>query len=236
MYPDDCIQAIIQPDDWWVENEDKKLCRGAIVFAFAPHVDQVPYTIEPVGRTQSDQHTAANVRVSPLRIKQPRNRTDLPVAAMPLHAGELWTAYRAKKRPCLVIGSGNPSVDGALTRGMPKHSTAPTVLAAPYYGVDRNGKRAGYKPEFVERVRHCEYPQFMWDRLPISGPDESILRLDHLQPIGTHHNSYEMSDYKLSNDALEIVDDLIRWLIWGGVLAGSLIALYREEIEDLFGE
>lgn len=235
MYPDDCLQSIIQPEDWWVENGERKLCRGALVFAFTPHVDQVPYTIEPVGRTRADQHNSADVRVAPLRIKQPRSRTDLPVAAMPLHAGEVWAAFRAKKRPCLVVGSGNPSVDGTLTRGMPKHSTAPTVLAAPYYGVDQNGKRAGYKPEFVERVRHCEYPQFVWDCLPITGPNESILRLDHLQPIGTHHNSYELSEFRLSDDALEIVDELIRWLIWGGVLEDSLIALYREEVEGMFG-
>ena len=138
MYPDDCIQSIIQPTDWWVKNEDQMLCRGALIFAFVPHVDQVPYTMEPVGRTDPEKHDSANLRVSPLRIKQPRRRTDLPVAAMPLYSGELWAAYRAKKRPCLVIGSNNPLVDRTLTRGMAKRSTAPTVLAAPYYGADRD--------------------------------------------------------------------------------------------------
>ena len=234
MYPEDCIQSIIQPTDWWVKNEEKKLCRGALIFAFAPHVDQVPYTFEPVGRTHADQHDTAILRVAPLSVKQPRRQTDLPVAAMPRFAGEVWAAYRAKKRPCLVIGSNNPAVDRALTRGMANRSTAPTVLVAPYYGADRNGKRAGYKPEFIERVRHCEYPQFIWDRLPISGSAESILRLDHLQPIGTHNNSYDMSEYKLSNSALEIVDELVHWLLYGGVSTDSLIAMYRNEIEETF--
>jgi hypothetical protein len=236
MYPDDCVQSIIQPADWWVRNEDRGLCRGALIFAFVPHVDQVPYTMEPVGRTQADQHDSANLRVTPLTIRQPRRGTDLPVAAMPLNAGELWTAYRAKKRPCLVIGSQSPVVHRALIRGMAKHATAPTVLAAPYYGIDRDGKRAGYKPAFVERVRHCEYPQFLWDCLPISGPKESLLRLDHLQPIGTHHNSYELSEFRLSDQAMEVVDELAQWLIMGGVEEDSLIALYRTEIEATFGE
>ena len=235
MYPEDCIQSIIKPTDWWVQNEERELCRGALIFAFVPHVDQIPYSFEPIGRTRADQHDSANFHVAPLRIKQPRKRTDLPVAAMPLNSGELWTAYRAKKRPCLVIGSQTPVVNRTLIRGMAKHSTAPTVLAAPYYGADRDGKRAGYRPEFVERVRHCEYPQFLWDRLPISGPTESILRLDHLQPIGTHYNSYELSESKLSDDALEIVDELMQWLILGAVDKDSCIALYRAEIEAIFG-
>jgi hypothetical protein len=236
MFPDDCVQSIIGSANWWTKNKEHELCRGALIFAFAPHVDQVPYIFEPVGRTDASRHDSAILRVAPLSVNQPLKKTNLPVAAMPLSGGEVWAAYRAKVRPCLVIGSNNPAVDKALTKGTPKNSTAPTVLVAPYYGVDRDGRRAGYKPEFVERVRHCEYPQFVWDRLPIGGgPDESILRLDHLQPIGTHYNSYKISEFKLSDGALEIIDEMVRWLIWGGVDADSLIALYREEIEATFG-
>jgi len=236
MFPDDCMQSIIGSDVWWTKNEEQELCRGALIFAFAPHVDQVPYTFEPIGRTDANRHDNAILRVAPLKVNQPLKKTNLPVAAMPLFAGEVWAAYRAKKRPCLVIGSNNPAVDKALTKGTPKSSTAPTVLVAPYYGADRDGRRAGYKPEFVERVRHCEYPQFVWDCLPISGkPDESILRLDHIQPIGAHYNSYKLSEFKLSDGALEVIDELVRWLIWGGVYEDSLIALYREEIEATFG-
>lgn len=236
MYPDDCIQSIIKPTEWWIRNEERRLCRGALVFAFAPHVDQVPYTFEPIGRADPTRHSDAVLRVSPLRVNQPLRKTDLPVAAMTLHHREVWAGYRAKKRPCLVIGSISPEVDGALTRGMPKNSTAPTILAAPYYGVDIDGTRAGYKPEFVERVRHCEYPQFCWDCLPLEGgPNESILRLDHLQPIGTHHNSYELSEYRLSDEALEVIDELVRWLIWGGLYEDSLITMYRADIDAVLG-
>ena len=62
----------------------------------------------------------------------------------------------------------------------------------------------------VERTRHCEYPQFFWDQLPVAGSEESILRLDHLQPMGTHHDAHQLSEYKLSDDALEVVDELFR--------------------------
>lgn len=234
MFPDDSLQSIIQPSDWWIKNESKKLCRGALVFVFAPHVDQIPYTFEPVGRSVPTEHTSATVMVSPLKIGQPLNKTNLPVAAMTTFESEVWAAYRAKKRPSLVFSSESIPVHKALTRGKPNHATAPTFLAAPYYGIDQNGKRAGYNPEFVERVRHCEYPQFHWDKLPMSGNKESLLRLDHLQPFGVHHDSYAVSDYMLSADAMDILDDLLRWLIWGGVSAESMILAYRELIESNF--
>jgi len=235
MYPEDCVQSIVAPTDWWVENDEKVLCRGALVFAFIPHVDQVPYTFEPLGRKEADRHDSATVKVAPLRVDQPLKKTDLPVAAMPLHAGEVWGAYRAKKRPCLIIGSDSPPVSREHTRGMPKRSTAPTVLAMPYYGATQDGKRSGYKPEFVERIRHCEYPQFLWDRLPIpGGAEESILRLNHLQPIGTHHNSYKLAAHRLGDSAMEFIDELLQWLIWGGVPKDGWIAMYREEIESTF--
>ena len=63
---------------------------------------------------------------------------------------------------------------------------------------------------------------------------ESILRLDHIQPIGAHHDSHKLLDYKLSDSALEIIDELIGWMIWGGVREDSLIKMYRDEMEALF--
>jgi hypothetical protein len=235
MFPEDCIQSIVGSDKWWVRNEEQRICRGALIFAFAPHVDQVPYTFEPVGRADAGRHDDAILRVSPLKVNPSLKPTDLPVAAMTLHTGEVWAAYRAKKRPCLVLCSNTPPVDGALTKGTPNASTAPTVLVAPYYGAKRTNQRAGYKPEFVERVRHCEYPQFLWDFLPMSGGEESILRLDHLQPIGAHISSYKLSDFKLSVDAVSILDELLSWLVLGGVEKNSLIAMYRAHIESTFG-
>lgn len=232
MFPDDSLQSLIHPSEWWIKNENKKLCRGALVFSFAPHIDQTPYTFEPIARTQATEHNSATVRVSPLKVDQPLKQTDLPVAAMTLHKNEIWAAYRAKKRPCLVFSSDRVIIDKALTIGKPNNATAPTFLAAPYYGINQNGNRAGYSPAFIERVRHCEYPQFHWDALPFPNGEESILRLDHLQPFGAHHDAYKISDYMLSNDAMDILDDLLRWLIWGGVPENSMILDYRQLIDD----
>jgi len=214
-FPDDSIQASIDPSPWWIKQETKQLERGCLVAAFVPHVDQVPYTVIPKGRKQADEHGTAEVEIKPLEIKKPRRYSSLPVAAMPIFDNEILTAYRAKKRPCLVLGTQSQPVEDAYRRGMPKRSTAPVVLAAPYYGADKDGKRAGYHAELVDRIRHAQYAQFFMDSLPIGGPAESILRLDHLQPVGTHYNSYELSGYKLSDDALEIIDEWLNWMLYG---------------------
>ena len=63
---------------------------------------------------------------------------------------------------------------------------------------------------------------------------ESILRLDQLQPIGAHYKSHRVTEFRLSDDALSVVDELIQWLVWGGVPEGGHIAAYREIIEDTF--
>jgi hypothetical protein len=235
MFPEDCIQSVIGGKKWWEERDSPHLARGALVFAFAPHVDQIPYAFEPIGRKDPEAHSEAIVRVAPLSVDQPLRQAQLPVAAMPLNQGEVWAAYRAKKRPCLVLSCNTPGVDPALTKGMMKNATAPTCLVAPYYGVAQAGKRGGYQEEFVQRVRRSEYPQFMWDFLPIPGGEESILRLDHTQPIGTHYKAYKASGFGLCADAIEILDELLSWLIKGGVPKDSLIAMYRKEIEDVLG-
>jgi hypothetical protein len=87
MFPEDCIQSIVGSDKWWVRNEEQRICRGALIFAFAPHVDQVPYTFEPVGRADAGRHDDAILRVSPLKVNPSLKPTDLPVAAMTLHTG-----------------------------------------------------------------------------------------------------------------------------------------------------
>jgi hypothetical protein len=234
MYPTDCIQTIVGHDKWWEKQPTIKPERGCLAFSFIPHVDQLPYCFEPVGRLTATDHANALVKVSPLKVDQPLKPTALPVAAMTLHDGEVWAAYRAKKRPCLILNNHCPAVQPELAKGMPSNSTAQTLIVAPYYGVKRNNHRAGYKAEFVECVRHCQLPQFVWDMLPFSGGEESILRLDHMQPIGGHYGALKLSGYKLSSDAMAVLDELLSWVIWGGVPEDSLVAMYRSDIEATF--
>jgi hypothetical protein len=228
-FPTDSIQYIC--DSWWEGCEKNKLTRGALIKAFVPHVDQVPNTLIPIGRKDPGEHSKAVIEISPLQINTPRPKEALPVAALSLHDGELWMAYRAKKRPCLVIGTKQPEIDNTFRRDMPKKLTSPTLIVAPYYGTDQNGKRAGYNSELVDRIRHAEYPQFILDYLPIPDSEQSILRLDHIQPVGLHYHAYEHSGFCLSDEAVELIlDDWLQWLFYGGLPENSLILDYQKEI------
>jgi hypothetical protein len=232
-FPDDSVQNIVDP--WWEECGEKELKRGALIYAFVPHVDQVPNTLIPIGRKEAAKHSEAKIEIAPLRINAPKQKEPLPVAALSLHEGELWTVYRAKKRPCLLIGTKHPQVDNSLRRNMPKSLTSPTLIVAPYYGADKDGKRAGYNVELIKRIKHAEYPQFMLDFLPIGGPKQSILRFDHMQPVGFHYYAYEHSGFCLSDEAVELIlDDWLHWFFWDELSSDSIILDYQEGISSIY--
>jgi hypothetical protein len=104
------------------------------------------------------------------------------------------------------------------------------LLVAPYYGVDRDGTRGGWRPDFVQRIRRAEYAQYIWDSLPVGGPKESILRLDHVFPIARNAAAFEVTEHRLTPDALGIVDEWLRWLTTTVLAEGGLLADIRAEL------
>ncbi len=228
MFPEISIQNAIDPSPWWIKDENKNFQRGRLIRAFIPHVDQIPYTVIPIGRPQASVHDQATVRIEPLRISQPPRQASLPVAGMPVFSREVRAIYRAKKRPVLILSEGGAIVPDNLTRGKPKSHTSPTFLVAPYYGSEADGSRAGYNPQFLERVRQCEFPQFISDMLPLGVGGESVLRMDHIQPIGRHYQSIEFTEHRLSEDALEIIDEWITWIMTGMLPEDGLIDSARK--------
>ncbi len=101
---------------------------------------------------------------------------------------------------------------------------------APYYGVLKNGSSKRYEP-FVERIKCCEYPQYIWDILPVhSATDSSILRLDHMQPIGRHHDSYELTEYVLKPEVIDLLNEWIDWLTTGEVDKDGILNDIRNDL------
>jgi len=228
-YPDISIQSIVSATNWWLKDEGKTYRKGRLIFAFLPHVHQVPYTAIPIGREEPTLHKTCKLRIEPLSIKKKHPTIPLPVAGMPTYQNEVWTFYRAKRRPALIVSEGWLKVERKLRAGYPKSQTKPTLLVAPYYGAHGEGKRAGVKKEFLERIRRCEYPQLMSDLLPIPGGEESILRFDHIQPIGKHHDSLELSPFYLGDDAVEVIDEWITWVTTGKLIKDGWLDQTRKE-------
>ncbi len=69
---------------------------------------------------------------------------------------------------------------------------------------------AKFSPEFVERLRKMEYPQFMF--LPKCGilPVDSLLRLDELQSVFVPH--LDATKFMLDDEIVEILRDQIQFL------------------------
>lgn len=230
-YPDDSLQNAIEPDAWWIEDEDSPYRRGRLVRSFLPHTDQNPFEVVPAGRREPTLHNQAHLVIKPIDIRSVHRYPNLPVAGVGLKKGEILTAYRAKKRPAVIVSSGGRKVTNALTREKPKWQTAPTLLVAPSYGVDEGAKRSGFNPAFVERVRRCEYPQFIWEMLPLSSStSESLIRLDHIQPVGRSEDSVVITKFCLSESALTYLDSWIEWLITGNLDPESDFGFFKEEL------
>lgn len=233
-FPDASIQSLV--GDWWIEDRDKpELCRGRLLRAFIPFVDQEPRALTAEGRAEATDHRRAIYKVEPLRVSQQRSAPRLPVAAMPGVPGEIQAVYRAKLRPALVLGGESTEpVDPSLTKGMAKWQTAQTVLVAPYFGITGGATRGGFNQVFVERIQRAEYPEYVWDRLPIGGsPGGSVLMLKQLQAIGRHYNAYELTPFRLSRDALGVMDDWVAWLLTGGLDPDGVLAMFREGVANL---
>lgn len=227
-YPDDSIQNLCS--DWWEETPEPRLEYGRLVRAFLPHTDQQPYVLVSQGRTDPEAHQEVDFEIQPLRATRPPREAYLPVAGLPTYSGEVRILQRAKKRPALVLSSSGAAVEKSLRTGAARYQTNRSVLVAPYYGADRGGNRGGWKPEFIQRIRRAEYPQYSWDQLPIPGASESVLRLDHLQPLGENSQAVELLPYRLSEDAALIIEEWLSWFRTGALDEDGMLTYFRSEI------
>jgi hypothetical protein len=146
----------------------------------------------------------------------------LPVAGMPDLPDEIKVVLRAKRRPVVVIGNAGIEVERKLRLGEVRFHTNRTLLVSPYYSATK------WRGELVEKIRRCAYPQFLWDFLPFSGYKDSILRLDHIQPIGNHGESYDLTNYCLSEEALALLEEQMAWLRTGEIGEGSILLDIRQ--------
>ncbi len=229
MYPEDCVQYLVEPT-WWEKDQGKDLRRGRLVRTYIPISDQVPNKLTVVGRDNPRDHNTAYFKIEPSRIHQKAKKPGLPVAATPQFENEEFGVYRVKKRPAIIIADGSEEVPAELIRGKSKRHTSPMVLLAPSFGCDEGQKRDGYSQAFVDRVRRCNFPQFFWDRVPLPGAKESIIRFDQIQPMGKHQDAIEITEYCLSREALEVLDDWLYWYCFETVPEDGVLAMVREAV------
>lgn len=234
MYPDDSVQALTRA--WWVGERTGNVIRGRLIRTFVPYPEMKPHRLVPEDRGENArQHTRANFRLEAFRIGDPPPATGpLPVAALPLRDGETYFVQRGKVRPAVVLSTGGTEVPVAIRGGRERWQAARTLLVAPFYGADSGTTRGGWPAPFVDRIRRAEYPQYVLDQLPsATGSTDSILRLDHLFPIGADPAGFQLQPHRLSAEALELIDEWLHWLVAGTLPEGSVLATIREEFAKL---
>jgi hypothetical protein len=234
MFPETCVQNLT--GNWWLADTSKTLERGRLVWAIVPYPDMKPMRLVPHGRGDDPrQHDHANYRIEEFRTGDAL--TDifpLPVAGIPLRSGESHLVRRGKMRPAVVLALEGIEVEARFKRTSAKWQHNPALLLAPYYGVQSDGSRGGWSPEFVLRIQRAEYSQYVWDVLPIGGSESgSVLRLDHIFPLGADPANWRLTDFRLRDEALSILDEWIAWHLTGSMQAEGLVEYSRKTFSEL---
>ena len=228
-FPEDSVQHY--SEEWWVQHELKgPWQRGELVWATLPHTHVVPYVLEPT-RGKPDEHRTFEGKLMRLTTGQARGKSP-PVAALPKGEGDHWLVTPAKRRPCVLISTGAAKLEREITHGMSGYQHLPMFTAIPYYGADKSGTRGGYPDAFVERVRHADFPNFIFEQLPIAGSKVSIGRVDHMKPVGADAQAVTRTGWRLGEDALAVYDEWVDWYRTGILDADSELSLIRDEFNE----
>ena len=233
-YPDASVHSLT--GNWWEAASGGAITRGRLIKVTVPYPDMKPMRLVPESRgDDARQHQHGNYRLEEYRQGDPIKKVSaLPLAATPLRIGETYLVRRGKTRPAIVVATEGVQIQDHLKRGGAAWQHKPALLVAPYYGVEADGSRGGWNPEFVARIQRAEYSQYIWDILPIAGSDEgSILRLDHVFPVGADSANWELFNYRLRADALTYLDEWLSWHTTGTLPADGLLAYTRTELAKL---
>lgn len=230
-FPEVSVQSLSV--EWWETETSATVSRGRLIKVIVPYPDMKPFRLVPIGRgDNARQHDSASYRIEEFRVGQPvTDISTLPVAGMPLRSGETYLVRRGKIRPALVLATSGPPVPSEFRTGAAKWQSNQTLLVAPYYGATADGTRGGWNPQFVGRIQRVEYSQYIWDNLPIGGSDDgSILRLDHVFPVGVDSSNWQLTPHRLSGDAMTFIDEWFSWHVTGGLPVGGILEFARTEL------
>ncbi len=219
-YPENSLQGIALAEEvlseWFVPSATIR--RGSVVWAHLPTVSVLdePYTMEALEHGDPEDHSKAAYAIARHRTEDPDTQAR-SVAAMPPRPDEAHCVYRARYRPALVLAGPGRAPDESLQAGGASWQHAQSLIVAPYYGVGRAGFPGGWDPRLIDAVQACEFPQYMWESLPFADEDTpcSILRFDHLLPLGARGPSIQNSEWALSDEALDLVDMWLGWFLSG---------------------
>lgn len=149
-----------------------------------------------------------------------------PLKKYDLPHGEAFILGRAKlRRPVIIVAKEGSE----LFPGPDVARVAGTVVCIPAYGADQLSVHQR------ERVRAYEFPNLFYLPQSSSPPfDEGYARLDHIQAIRINLLRPKTTRTRLSDDALQALQEWILHFLTGRLPKDSLLEIYRQEqLDDL---
>jgi hypothetical protein len=234
-YPEDSLQDLLGftltgAQGWWeAQREGAKLERGALIVTYVAHAHVAPLELAAAPGADVWDPEVAELRLTPFELSDAPSPAAAPVAALPRFAGERLQVRRGRVAPAVVLSHlhGYPPQPSEARAWM----TAPLVQVVPCFPAQ------SWPPALVDSVRRAQHPQYVWDRLPIAPHEPAVFRLDHAAPLHrADAASYRLSGFRLSAEALSILDAWLAWF-WTGTIAedGDLLAAHTT-LRELFGE
>lgn len=231
QYPEDCVQHYLA--SWWTEvgGDDGNMKRGQLLTASVPYFSHEPLALVPTDRVEATEHDRIAIQLRRPSLEIPIEQSRLPIAALPLYNKETLRVYKCKRRPVLVLATEGEQIDSQLAWA--KWQTSRHLIVAPYYGIQQKRNRKGWHPKLIGNIKKMHVSRLFWDMLPGRSrvtEGESILRLDHMHPI---NEDFKRTSFRLSEDAMKIVDECLRLYYTGVFDSEGLLGLICEELEEI---
>ena len=193
---------------------------GQLAWVPVPNLNPHPFVVEGQ-RVQDTSHQVARARWVPLNDNHFRRREhkQLPILNFNLGETEEMIAFKAKRRPALVVGTG------ATLLGMPgeimkAHHEENRLVVAPVYGVRSENDLSGFSSIMMARVRHLLYRQYVplaaWRETRASKThdgacslEEGIVRFDRLQFVTPSPPGCKLVPLRVSDDVLALLHAML---------------------------
>lgn len=212
------------------------------MWTVVPHLLDHPHVIE--ARRASDlTHGSAVARFVKMSDEHftKREQKDLPILNLRLGETEEVIAYKAKRRPAVVVAMN------ATTIGDQKvaHHEENRCVVVPAYGLQSEDDPSGFSGVMATRVRHLVYRQYFpfgeWQerRTRADCPNgssltEGIIRLDRLQLVSPSPPGCMLVAVKIANEPFKLLQ---AWL-WSYLHAAKDTGVWEdlESLRELFSE
>ncbi|WP_437996860.1 hypothetical protein WMF26_38890 [Sorangium sp. So ce185] len=191
---------------------------GQLAWTPVPHLPEQPDVIEAIRVNDSDHEVAMAkyARMTDVHFKH-RPYKRYPILNINLEPTEELVAFKAKRRPCVII-CANATQLGNIDRNAPSHHEERRIVAVPIYGRRSEDEPKGFGPILAVRVEHLMYRQFFpiapWQepRRGIDGAESlkgGIARFDRLQFVNPAPPGLRLMPLKVTDEVFRFMHAML---------------------------